>query len=103
MSTTSSNPACRAGDLCQRRVPTLHAGLEIYVDDEFRPAGAPPAEWAAATDARGGGGGDGSPGWAHLGTFEQTRKENVQQPAPWFGARPRRYRGGAPLGAWAAP
>jgi len=94
--TANSTPLC------------LHVGLEIYIDDEFRPAGAPPAEWAAAPDARGGGGG--SPGWAHLGTFEQTRKENVLQPAPWFGARVQKHRGsprsppctGSPVAAYPA-
>ena len=60
------------------------AGLEIYVDDEFR-AGGEPAAGEGDMEARPS---SGAPGWAHLGTFEQTRKENVQQPAAWAGPRP---------------
>ncbi|KAK9822716.1 hypothetical protein WJX81_007865 [Elliptochloris bilobata] len=62
-------------------------GLEIYVDDEFRAGGgdANPAVDEEDAGARRGEGGQ--PGWAHLGTFEQTRKENVQQPMTWAGAK----------------
>ena len=56
------------------------------MDDEFRTGGepGPPAE-DADVGARCAGE---PPGWEQLGTFEQTRKENVQQPTAWAGAAP---------------
>lgn len=64
----------------------MAAGLEIYVDDEFRMGGEPAS---SADDADVGARGAGQPpAWEHLGTFEQTRKENVQQPTAWAGAGP---------------
>ena len=71
---------------CAIRCSSLAAGLEIYVDDEFRMGGEP---GASAEDADVGARGAGQPpAWEHLGTFEQTRKENVQQPTAWAGAGP---------------
>lgn len=57
------------------------------MDDEFRMGGEPgPSSVDSDVGARGAGQ---PPAWEHLGTFEQTRKENVQQPTAWAGAGPR--------------
>ncbi|CAL8470128.1 g9670 [Coccomyxa elongata] len=56
-------------------------GLDIFVDDAFRAGGssaAPPVPETSNT---------GETGWRHLGTFEQTRKENMQKPGKWAGAK----------------
>lgn len=57
----------------------MAAGLDIFVDDAFRAGGssaAPPVPETSNT---------GETGWRHLGTFEQTRKENMQKPGKWAG------------------
>ena len=60
-----------------------HAGLEIFVDDEFQTGG----QGTAREGLSGGAGVSlGAPVWAQLGSFEQTRKENVQQAGAWAGA-----------------
>ena len=56
-----------------------HAGLEIFVDEEFRPGGPSGMRQGGAAGAEGVG------GWAQLGSFEQTRKENQQQAGQWAG------------------
>ena len=52
------------------------------MDDEFQAGGRLPSPGglpsSAATKHSG-------PGWAHLGSFEQTRKENVQEAGAWAG------------------
>lgn len=54
------------------------------MDDEFRMGGEP---GTSAEDADVGAAGAGEPpAWEHLATFEETRKENVQQPMAWAGA-----------------
>jgi hypothetical protein len=58
------------------------AGLDIFVDDEFRAGGAPPPQQPGGPPAAEPGAGS---GWAQLGSFEQTRKENQQQAGQWAG------------------
>eukprot|EP00884_Botryococcus_braunii_P009332 jgi/Botrbrau1/183/Bobra.0022s0163.1 len=57
-------------------------GLDIYVDDEFRNGqrNAPEDPFGVKRQEE-----YAQPGWSHLPTFEQTRKENVQAPCPWAG------------------
>lgn len=61
---------------------THHAGLDIYVDDEFRNGQRNAAEDPFSVRRQGDAA---QPGWSHLPTFEQTRKENIQAPCPWAG------------------
>ncbi|BDA44147.1 probable mitotic checkpoint serine/threonine-protein kinase BUB1 at N-terminal half [Coccomyxa sp. Obi] len=56
-------------------------GLDIFVDDAFRPGGSSAAPPVPETSN------GGETGWKHLGTFEQTRKENMQKPGKWAGAK----------------
>ena len=53
------------------------------MDDEFQTGGQ-----GAAREGQSGAAGmsSGAPVWAQLGSFEQTRKENVQQAGAWAGA-----------------
>lgn len=50
------------------------------MDEAFRPGGASAAAIALPEAT-----GTGDTGWKQLSTFEQTRKENVQQPGKWAG------------------
>ena len=59
-----------------------HPGLDIFVDEEFRSGGAVQGGPDVGAKAVGS-------AWKHLGSFEQTRKENTQQPAVWAGASPK--------------
>ena len=61
------------------------SGLEVFVDEEFAPSGvpAPSSEGIAKADERSAGQGK----WAQLETWEQGRKENVQAPGKWAGAK----------------
>ena len=57
-------------------------GLDIFVDDEFKADGRTSSPGGLPSSA---GAGPSAPAWAHLGSFEQTRKENVQQASVWAG------------------
>lgn len=59
----------------------MAAGLDIFVDDAFRAGGSCAAPPAPETSNAG------ETGWKHLGTFDQTRKENMQKPGKWAGLR----------------
>ena len=54
-------------------------GLEIYVDDSFKPGAPPPAPEMDLAKARTGG------AWSVLNGFEATRKENEQKAARFKG------------------
>lgn len=68
---------------CLQGIPFVRTGLEIFVDDEFKSGGRPSSPGCLPSSAAAGPSG---PAWAHLGSFEQTRKENVQQAGTWAGA-----------------
>ena len=52
------------------------------MDDEFQSGGRQPSPGGLLSSAAAGPSGT---TWAQLGTFEQTRKENVQQAGAWAG------------------
>lgn len=59
-------------------------GLDIFVDDEFR-SGRRGGGSVAPFPATASSAANVEPAWKHLGTFEQGRKENMQQPSMWAG------------------
>ena len=58
------------------------AGLDIFVDDEFKAGGREASPGGLPSSAACG---PSDPVWGQLGSFEQTRKENVQQAGAWAG------------------
>lgn len=58
------------------------------MDDEFQTGGRPSSSGGLSGSAAAG---SGASKWAHLGSFEQTRKENVQQAGTWAGALQRQF------------
>ena len=52
------------------------------MDDEFNADGRTSSSGGLPSST---GAGPSAPAWAHLGSFEQTRKENVQQASTWVG------------------
>lgn len=58
------------------------AGLDIFVDDEFQSGRQSNLQDPFGLKRQGA---REEPAWSYLPTFEQTRKENFQQPAPWAG------------------
>ena len=66
----------------EEHATAAHAGLEIFVDDEFQTS----SQGASKEGLSGAAGVSSSqPMWAQLGSFEQTRKENMQQAGAWAG------------------
>lgn len=52
------------------------------MDDEFKADGRTSSSGGLPSST---GAGPSAPAWAHLGSFEQTRKENIQQASTWVG------------------
>ena len=68
------------------------------MDDEFKADGRTSSSEGLPSSA---GAGPSAPAWAHLGSFEQTRKENVQQASTWVGESLHTLPDGTAIPHWA--
>ncbi|KAK9861739.1 hypothetical protein WJX84_012354 [Apatococcus fuscideae] len=79
-------PLKRRPGLAVKEINTGRSGLEVFVDEEFAPSGGPALSSPRVARANDDGlAGEGK--WAQLETWEQGRKENVQAPSKWAGAK----------------